>query len=263
MPEPRHELLGAYLLGRLDPAETAAFRHHLAGCERCRGEEASLAEVATLLQRTSPVAPPEGLEARMLAAVAAAARVATATPSRSGPDAPTGLFAPKDDALAGRRHRTLRGVGAGLAVAAGLALAFLLGTGTASDTTTTVAQVKTVPDTSLPGSEEKAATLRGDGGEAQAVVNVTGPGRVVSVKSTSVARIPKGTYYELWFVGPRDTPDAPNRVSAGTWHPDKRGVTDVRFLIAADPAKFPDIEVTREPPDGDPAPSGRVVLRSG
>lgn len=163
----------------------------------------------------------------------------------------------------------LRGADVGLAAAAGLALAFLLGTGAATDTTTTVAQaprivtaVKTVPDTSLPGAEEKTTTLRGDGVRAQAQVNVTGPGRVVSVKSESVARAPKGTYYELWFVGPGDAPGAPNRISAGTWHPDKRGVTDVRFLIAADPSIFPEIEVTKEPPDGDPAPSGDVVLRS-
>ncbi len=105
-------------------------------------------------------------------------------------------------------------------------------------------------------------TLRGAGVRAQAQVNVTGPGRVVSVKSTSVAEVPKGTYYELWFVGPGDTPGSPNRIPAGTWHPDKRGITDVRFLIAADPMIFPEIEVTKEPPDGNPASSGDVALRS-
>jgi len=42
----------------------------------------------------------------------------------------------------------------------------------------------------------------------------------------------------------------------------KKGITDVRFLIAADPEKFPNIEVTEEPPDGDPRPSGNVVLAS-
>ncbi len=63
-------------------------------------------------------------------------------------------------------------------------------------------------------------------------------------------------------VRPKDAPKAPNHISAGTWHPDKRGITDVRFLIAADPEKLPRIEVTREPPDGDPRPSGRVVLAS-
>ncbi len=255
MPDQSHELLGAYLLGRLDPTETVAFRHHLARCERCSAEEAELAEVAALLQRTSPVAPPEGLEARVLAAVADAARLAPREPAGAAAD-------PPGDELAARRG--LRAAGAGLAVAAGLALAFLLGSGTATDTTTTVAQApRTITDTSLPGSPEKAATLRGDGVRAEAQVNVTGPGRVVSVRSMSVPKIPKGTYYELWFVGPGDSPRAPNRISAGTWHPDKRGLTDVRFLIAADPAKFPEIEVTREPPDGDPAPSGTVVLRSG
>lgn len=119
-----------------------------------------------------------------------------------------------------------------------------------------------MPDTRLPGEREKSATLTGDGFRADARVNVIGPGRLVEIKSDTVPVIPKGTYYELWVVGPGDAPGRPNRISAGTWHPDSRGVTDVRFLIAADPQRFPDIEVTREPPDGDPRPSGRVVLMS-
>ncbi len=151
------------------------------------------------------------------------------------------------------------------AAAAGIAVAFVLGARTAEDATKTVARVKTVtvPDTALPGEEEKTATLAGDGFQAAARVNLIGPGRLVEVKSDTVPSIPEGTYYELWFVGPGDSPKTPkNRISAGTWPPDEREITDVRFLIAADPEKFPDIEVTREPPDGDPRPSGRVVLDS-
>ncbi len=291
MPDERHEELAAYLLGRLDEGEAARFRDHLAGCERCRAEEVELREVAGLLQRTIPSQLPADLEARTLAAVAAAPThrepTNAAVPAGAGPGgaepggaAPAGAAEPggattpppTSDELAARRERRRgsRVVALAAAAAAGLVIAFVLGTGTAEDTTTTVAKVTTVtvpktvtvPDTALPGAEEKTATLDGDGFQAAARVNVIGPGRLVAVKSRTIPKIPKGTYYELWFVGPGDAPQTPNRISAGTWHPDKLGVTDVRFLIAADPKKFPDIEVTREPPDGDPRPSGRVVLES-
>ena len=288
LPDQPHEELAAYLLGRLDDEEAHAFRRHLAGCARCRAEETELREVATLLQGTAPSQPSADLEARTLAAVAAAAAETDATEASAtipasasagsappatmpasphgGPPAPAPP-APPTDELAARRERRRGPRAAALvaAVAAGLAVAFVLGAGTAEQTTRTVAEpprTVTVPDTELAGTEEKSATLEGDGFQASAQVNAIGPGRLVEVKSETVPIIPKGTYYELWFVGPGDAPNRPNRISAGTWHPDKKGITDVRFLIAADPEKFPDIEVTKEPPDGDPRPSGNVVLAS-
>jgi hypothetical protein len=73
---------------------------------------------------------------------------------------------------------------------------------------------------------------------------------------------PPPPYYELWFVGPGDTPGAPNRVSAGTFHPDSRGRVVARFFAAANPRKLPVIAVTREPRDGNPAATLPDVLRS-
>ena len=269
MPERAHEDLAAYVLGRLYPEEAERFRLHLADCDRCRAEEGELRSVSTMLRGTRPSAPPADLEARTLAAVAvaAAAGAGSSTPNASiAASAPPAVEAPAlpRDELAARRRRLPEIAAAAAAVAAGLVVAFVVGAGTAEDTTTTAADTRTVtrPDTRLPGEPEKTATLTGDGFSAAARVNVIGPGRLVEVKSDTVPIIPKGTYYELWFVGPGDTPGTPNRISAGTWHPDTRGITDVRFLIAADPELFPDIEVTEEPPDGDPAPSGRVVLAS-
>ena len=269
LPDQLHEQLAAYVRDRLDPAEREAFARHLAGCERCRAEEVELREVIALLQDTAPSALPADLEARTLAAVAVAPRADGAPVALLPPVAPArpGPSSAAPDELAARRERRRgpRVAAFAAAVAAGLVLAFVLGSRSAGDTPGTQAGTRTVPvpDTRLPGEREKSATLVGDGFQAAARVNVIGPGRLVEVKSDTVPVIPKGTYYELWFVGPGDAPGSPNRISAGTWHPDKRGITDVRFLIAADPELLPDIEVTREPPDGDPRPSGRVVLRSG
>jgi hypothetical protein len=111
---------------------------------------------------------------------------------------------------------------------------------------------------------EVATVLVADTGPAEAAVEVrkTGIGRVVELRSESLPILPKGDYYELWFVGPGDSPAQPNRISAGTFHPDEEGRSHVRFAAAVDPALYPRLVVTAEPGDGDPRPSDDEVLAS-
>jgi hypothetical protein len=97
--------------------------------------------------------------------------------------------------------------------------------------------------------------------EATARVTKTGIGRVIVLRTDELPILPKGELYEVWFVGPGDSPSQPNRISAGTFHPDAEGRTDVRLAAAVDPARYPVLSVTREPGDGDPRP-GVEVLRS-
>jgi hypothetical protein len=115
------------------------------------------------------------------------------------------------------------------------------------------------------GTLELATVLRSSAGSEAASVEVrkTGIGRVIAFESDSLPILPKGEYYELWFVGPGDRPGAPNRISAGTFHPDEGGRSRVRFTAAVDPALYPSLSVTAEPGDGDPAPTWPDVLRSG
>ena len=62
-------------------------------------------------------------------------------------------------------------------------------------------------------------------------------------------------------MGPGDGPGQRNRISAGTFHPDEQGRTDVDLTAAVDPTKYPELSITAEPGDGDPAP-GREVVRA-
>ena len=134
-----------------------------------------------------------------------------------------------------------------MALAAGVLLGTMLGGG----------------DDGLPGVKEVEATLQAPGGAtAEATVSKTGIGRVIDFRTGDLPILPKGEYYELWFVGPGDRPGRPDRISAGTFHPDEQGRSDVRFTAAVDPAEYPGLAVTAEPGDGDPAPSGPDVLRS-
>ena len=117
-----------------------------------------------------------------------------------------------------------------------------------------------------PGSLEVEARLTSPGAAtptAAVRVTETGIGRVVAVESENLAPLDNDQeFYELWFVGPGDTQAEPNRVSAGTFHPDEQGRTDVRLAVAAVPDDYPVLSVTREPRDGNPGSSGAEVLRS-
>jgi Anti-sigma-K factor rskA len=115
------------------------------------------------------------------------------------------------------------------------------------------------------GVVEYDGTLAGTGGEAseaRLTVVRTGIGRVIELDTDDLPILPTGEYYEVWFVAPGENDGAANRISAGTFHPDPDGRSSVRFAAAVDPAKFPTVEITAEPGDGNPAATGPVVLRT-
>jgi Anti-sigma-K factor rskA/Putative zinc-finger len=226
-----HHDLAAYLLGALTPHERARFERHLESCIACRAELLELREPARLLRLAAePYELPRGLEGRTFAAIereaAAAARPVPLRP---------------------RRRRRSRLLVAAAIVAAG-ALAFVAGT-----------QLER-PE----GTVEVETTLSSQAGGAEATVEVrkTDIGRVIRFDSDDLPILPEGEYYELWFVGPGDTRARPNRISAGTFHPDADGRSHVRFAAAVDPAKYPVLSVTAEPGDGNPERTGPEVLRS-
>jgi predicted anti-sigma-YlaC factor YlaD len=62
-----HDLTASYALDALDPEDARAYEVHLARCERCREELASLSEAAgALAYATEAPAPPTELRARIL-----------------------------------------------------------------------------------------------------------------------------------------------------------------------------------------------------
>jgi hypothetical protein len=149
------------------------------------------------------------------------------------------------------RHR--RRVPLGIAVGAAAAvMAFLLGGALANR------------DDPARRDQEFAATLVSPEGAGTATVTGTkvGTGRIVRLATDDLPILPTGELYEVWFVGPGDSPEAPNRISAGTFHPDAEGRSRVELTAAVDPALYPTIVVTAEPGDGNPLPSGVEVMRA-
>jgi hypothetical protein len=223
-----HVDLGGYLLAELEPKERSAFERHLEQCDRCRAELVELADLPALLEGMAPRWElPEGLETRTLVAVERAAG--------------NGRTAP-------RPRRRLRRLALVPAVAAALALAVVAGSRLGGG---------------QPGELELQATLTAPAGgvEATARVTKTGIGRVIVLRTDELPILLRGQLYELWFVGPGDSPSRPNRISAGTFHPDEDGRTRVQLAAAVDPALYPVLSVTKEAGDGDPR-AGVEVLRS-
>lgn len=181
------------------------------------------------------VEPPEDLRSRTLAAVH---RAATESYTEAPQRAP-------------RRRLGLR-LALGGAFAASLAAAVLVGT--------------RLDDDGGPGGPvELRTTLVAASGATAAAAEVVklGIGREIAFSSDDLPILPKGEFYELWFVGPGDTLESPNRISAGTFHPDEQGRSHASFTAAVDPAKYPVLSVTAEPGDGNPQRTGPEVLRSG
>jgi anti-sigma factor RsiW len=64
-----HALSGAYAVGAVDDLERAQFERHLAECQDCRAEVASLREAAALLSETAAQTPPASLRASVLSGI--------------------------------------------------------------------------------------------------------------------------------------------------------------------------------------------------
>ena len=65
-------------------------------------------------------------------------------------------------------------------------------------------------------------------------------------------------YYEMWYYA--EEGDGGGRISCGAFRTAPEGQTIVNFTTPLNARDYPEIEVTREPDDGDPASSGEAVL---
>lgn len=107
------------------------------------------------------------------------------------------------------------------------------------------------------GSDEFVAELTGPAGTRVAIDGAAAPeGRIITLESDTLPVVPYEQFYELWFLTDEG---GSTWVSAGTFHPDDKGDTVVVLHAAVDPSVVTDVRITREPRDGDPAPSGDVV----
>ena len=78
----------------------------------------------------------------------------------------------------------------------------------------------------------------------------------VELDAWGLPRPEDGGYYEMWYARSDG-----GRVSCGTFTVQQDGSATVSMSAPVSSVAYPQVEVTREPDDGDPGSSGKVVLK--
>jgi anti-sigma-K factor RskA len=193
-----HTLAGAYAMDALGPKDRAGFERHLAGCEDCAQEIASLREATARLATATAVAPPSGLKERVLAAAAVTRQQAPAgsdAGSRAAARTPAARLSPV-------RVRWPAMAGAVAAVAVlGVAVALGVANGSmrqqlnqAQSSSQQIAAVLSAKDAVL-----RTKPVFG-GGTATIVMSHSRHALVFT--AAGLRALPPSRAYELWLIGP-------------------------------------------------------------
>jgi anti-sigma factor RsiW len=229
-----HDLTAAYALDALDEHETREYEAHLAQCEPCREELATLSEAATALAWATAdgPAPPEALRSRILDAAAAERSNVVSLPAR--------------------RPWAFRAVSAAAAVAACVAVGLGVWATTLShsvnqERAARAADARAVEILSDPASRRVPL----DNGAGVVAVDPTGQGVLVVDR---LPRAPAGKTYEAWVI-----PANGNPLPAGTF--EGGGRTTVVHLARSVP-RGSLVAATVEAAGGVTTPSGAPVFRA-
>jgi anti-sigma-K factor RskA len=225
------DTLAAYLLGGLPDSEVEEFEGHLAGCERCRDETASLrVAVDVLAVAVPPVSPPRDLKARVMNVVESEAELLRAAGSEAD--------------RAPRRRRGLRKLFPRPAITAGAAAAALA--------------VGVVAGIAIVGNDD------GGAGQRTLAARVTDPLAATTARASLVVDgskaklvvrgmpVPEsGRIYQVWL---KRTGNAP--VPAGATFMLRSG--DVAIPRAVRDGD--QVLVTSEPEGGSPVPTRQPIV---
>ena len=92
------------------------------------------------------------------------------------------------------------------------------------------------------------------GGEVRG--QVVGENLQVELRVWGMPKLRENEYYEMWYYA-----EDGSRISCGTFRTGPEGRTTVTLSAPAGARSYPEIEVTREPDDGNPLANGDEVLR--
>ena len=190
-----HTLAGPYAMDAISAPDRARFDRHLARCEDCAREIASLREATARLAAAAAVSPPPALKARVMAAAAA---------TRQRPPGQEPEAAPRTWPLrrAPRRRRLAMAAGA-VAAAAAVAAAVVFGVSNggmrdqlsrAQASSQQVAAVLTARDATM-----MTGAVRGGG---TVTIVMSHSMRELVFTAAALHALPASRGYELWLIGP-------------------------------------------------------------
>ena len=171
--------------------DRARFERHLAGCEECAQEVASLREATARLAAATAVSPPPALKERVMAAAAATRQ----QPPAAEPQAAARPW------HARRRVRIRLALAAAAAAVTGVAVLFGVNNGSMRDqlsqdqaSSQQVAAVLTARDATM-----KTGTVRGGG---TVTIVMSHSMRELVFTAADLRALPAAWGYELWLAGP-------------------------------------------------------------
>jgi anti-sigma-K factor RskA len=115
--------------------------------------------------------------------------------------------------------------------------------------------LRTIVDRPSEGVPLTATALAPEaGGEVRG--QIVGENLRVELQVWGMPKLRENEYYEMWYYA-----EDGSRISCGTFRTGPEGRTTVNLSAPADARAYPEIEVTREPDDGNPLANGDEVLR--
>ena len=222
-----HALSGAYALDALNDLERAEFERHLATCDSCLAEVASLRDAASHLADASASPPPPGLRAQILTG----AQSVRPLPPQA-PEAP-------------RRRLRIP------AIAAAAALIVGLGAGVTAEWRPwepDTEKVMTLADRVRQAPDAQSWTQSLPSGGSVTVTRSKSVGMAVW-QSTGLKPLPSGRVYELWLQAPDESLKPAGLFSAA----------DGEVVMRGDATEAIGAGVTEEPSGGSAAPTTEPI----
>jgi anti-sigma-K factor RskA len=245
-----HTLAGAYAMDAISAPDRARFERHLARCEECAQEIASLREATARLGNAAATSPPAGLKDRVMAAAAM---------TRQQPPVVSDADSTARAKAGGRWFRSLAWP-ARLALAASAAVAVVV-VAAAVVFGVTNGSMRQQLDQAQTSSQQIAAVLTArdarmmtgpltGGGTATIVMSHVEDALVFS--AAGLHALPASRGYELWLIGP--TGDRPvGMLSVGS-----HGMTGP--VIASGLRRGDHLALTAEPASGASQPTAPMML---
>ena len=238
-----HTLAGPYAMDAISAPDRARFERHLAGCEECAREIASLREATARLATATAVPPPPALKERVLAAAAATRQ----QPPAAEPDSAVRTWrsrrAPGPAGHGGGRRAAV--------VVAGVAVVFGISNGSMRDqlsqaqaSSQQIAAVLTARDATMMTGAVKG------GGTVTIVMSHSRHALVFT--AADLHALPASRGYELWLIGPAG--DRPVTMLPPVRH-DMTGPVIASGLRPGD-----HLALTAEPAGGAPRPTAPMML---
>jgi anti-sigma-K factor RskA len=246
-----HTLAGAYAMDAIPAADRERFERHLAGCEECAREIASLREATAVLAMAAAEPLPRGLKERVMA---------TAALTRQQPPAePAGPAALTRGARAGARNRSLAWPGrvalaAGAAVAAAVvavAVVFGLADGTMQQQLDQ-AQASNQQIAVVLTAHDAVMTTGSVAGGGTATIVMSHSRHALVFTAQGLHALPASRGYELWLIGPAGARPVA-MLPAGS-----HGMTGP--VIASGLRQGDHLALTAEPAGGSPRPDPPMML---